>query len=571
MRLPHTLHTLRQTPPPSARMNAETLHHNRPWFWVISTGIVTAALVLLLQVQHGFYASDLGGDPDEPAHAVTSLMVRDYLATSLGENPLTFANAYYARFPKIALGHYPPMYYLIAGVWLLPFRNVASLGVLQALQIGLLAATTVWLLRHRLPLWAGALIALAWSLTPFVLKLSVLVMSDLQLALLCLWSAMAWARFLDTPKLGWSLAFGCLAAAAILTKASAWSLALLPGLSLVFTQRWALLRSWRLWAATLPVLVFALPWQLWSSKITARGMTGMTPTQHVTAAVPFYAEALPRALGWSIITIIAVALLHRLIVVMRRQAITSDAAVLWSLMIATMVIVLTIPAGLTSRYLMPLFFPTLIVTIIELHGLATSLAHKYRQSPMTLQLALLVVVSSLTIAGMPGRYDKQVVGFGSALTHIVTHNGAGQAVRLLTDSDARGEGALVVAAAFHAGSGDQHLAVLRASKELASQDWMGRDYKLRANTPAETLHLLDQRNVNWVILDMSLPRESRTLDHAVLQEAMHVANSGWVQQPDQPVTRALGHTGVLELFHRQWDVPSSQFSQHVQPTSVSLH
>ena len=37
-------------------------------------------LVVTLQVLGGAYASGFGGYPDEPAHLVTSLMVRDFLA-----------------------------------------------------------------------------------------------------------------------------------------------------------------------------------------------------------------------------------------------------------------------------------------------------------------------------------------------------------------------------------------------------------------------------------------------------------------------------------------------------------
>lgn len=37
-------------------------------------------LVVTLQVLGGVYASGFGGYPDEPAHLVTSLMVRDFLA-----------------------------------------------------------------------------------------------------------------------------------------------------------------------------------------------------------------------------------------------------------------------------------------------------------------------------------------------------------------------------------------------------------------------------------------------------------------------------------------------------------
>lgn len=552
-------------------MIADLLPLQRPRWWAIGAGVLTTALVILLQLHHGFYASDLGGDPDEPAHAVTSLMVRDYLTTGLGQNPLQFANDYYARFPKVALGHYPPMYYLIAGVWLLPFRSIAALGLLQALQIGLLAATTAWLLRRHLPAWASALIALAWSLTPFVLKQSVLVMSDLQLALLCLWSALAWSRFLETRTLGWSLAFGGLAAAAILTKASAWSLALLPGLSLLFTQRWSLLKSWRLWAAMVPVLVLALPWQLWSSKITARGMTGMSPPQHLQAAIPFYAETLPRVLGWAIASVLVISLLHHLTTVVRRRAMSADAAVLWSLLIATMVIVLVVPAGLTSRYLMPLFFPALIIAVIELLGFSAWFASRLHRPAPLMSLASLGIVAMLTCLTLPASYDKQVTGFSTAINHILAHSPTNGDVRLLVESDARGEGALVAAAAFQLTHPTRPIAVLRASKELASQDWMGRGYTLRVGTAADTLRLLDQRHVDWVVLDTSLPDSLVTPDHLMLEQALRSENSGWLHQADQPVERASGHTGSLQLYHRQPIAPPLQLSQHEQPTPATTH
>lgn len=550
-------------------MIADLTHPQRPIWWVICTAVVTASLVLLMQAQHGFYASDLGGDPDEPAHAVTSLMVRDYLTDGLGQNPLRFANDYYARFPKVALGHYPPMYYLVAGIWLLPFRNIAALGLLQALQIGLLAATTLWLLRRCLPMWASALVALAWSLTPFVLKLSLLVMSDLQLALLCLWSAMAWERFLETRKLAWSLAFGGLAAAAILTKASAWSLALLPGLSLLFTHRWSLVKSWRLWIACMPVVVLALPWQLWSSKITARGMTGMTPPQHFQAAVPFYAETLPRVLGWPIALVLVIAVLYHMCTIVRRKAMASDTAVLWSLLIATLVIVLAIPAGLTSRYLMPLFFPALFLAVVELQTFASWFAKRLQRSPTTMHDAVLVVVGSLTFLMLPVRYDKQVTGFASALNLILTQSANDREVRILAESDARGEGALIAAAAFHPINDSRPITMLRASKELASQDWMGRGYTLRANTRSDALRLLNERHVDWVLLDTSVPESSQTPDQRLLTEALGSANSGWHRHGDQPVVRALGNTGNLQLYQRHPTAPPMHLSQHDQPTPAA--
>ncbi len=523
--------------------------------WALSTGIIATVMALLLQSHHGFYRSDLGADPDEPAHAVTSLMVRDYLADGIGQNPLTFAKDYYARYPKVALGHYPPMYYLVAGVWLLPWRSIAALGVLQAMQLGLLATTTMWMLRRKLPGWIAASITLASCAMPFITKLSVMVMSDLQLALLCLWSALAWQRFMETRRPLWSLAFGLLAAAAILTKGSAWSLALLPGLSILFTRDWRLLSDWRTWIATAPVALFALPWQLWSSKITAHGMTGMTPSQHFSAAVPFYAETLPNVLGPVIVALMTVALLIHLVRWCYGRRMDTGTAVLWALVIATMIIVLAIPAGLTSRYLMPLFFPVLILLVGEMQkGL------RWAEASRITHIVSKGAVATATLFTLPSTYDKEVVGFSQAITAIIKQSANDGDLRLLAESDARGEGALVAAAAFTPADGSRRISVLRGSKELADQDWMGRDYKLRATTEASTLHVLAEQKVDWVMFDDSVPPGQSTQAHALLAQALQSPGSGWEVARSELVHRMPGASGYLKLYHRSNTAASAQLS-----------
>ncbi|HEY1049213.1 MAG TPA: hypothetical protein VGE39_05650, partial [Prosthecobacter sp.] len=75
--------------------------------------VVSATILLTFAWFGGAFNSDLGGDPDEAAHAVTALMVRDYLTEGLRTSPMTFAKTYYEDFPRVALGHYPPLYYLL--------------------------------------------------------------------------------------------------------------------------------------------------------------------------------------------------------------------------------------------------------------------------------------------------------------------------------------------------------------------------------------------------------------------------------------------------------------------------
>ena len=58
---------------------------------------VLLGLVVALQMAGGAYASGFGGYPDEPAHVVTSLMVRDFIAGLDFRHPLLLARRRSAR------------------------------------------------------------------------------------------------------------------------------------------------------------------------------------------------------------------------------------------------------------------------------------------------------------------------------------------------------------------------------------------------------------------------------------------------------------------------------------------
>jgi hypothetical protein len=80
---------------------------------------VLLGFVVTLQVLGGAYASGFGGYPDEPAHLVTSLMVRDFVAGLHFRHPWQFAQQYYLHYPKVAIGVWPPVFYGALGAWFL--------------------------------------------------------------------------------------------------------------------------------------------------------------------------------------------------------------------------------------------------------------------------------------------------------------------------------------------------------------------------------------------------------------------------------------------------------------------
>src|SRR5215211_7034866 len=78
--------------------------------------LLLLALVIGLQMRAGANHAEFGGHPDEAAHYVTGLMLRDYVASGLPGNPMAYAKTYYDHYPKVAIGNWPPGFYAIQTV-----------------------------------------------------------------------------------------------------------------------------------------------------------------------------------------------------------------------------------------------------------------------------------------------------------------------------------------------------------------------------------------------------------------------------------------------------------------------
>jgi hypothetical protein len=292
---------------------------------------------LSFQSHSGAWQSDFGGHADEGAHVVTSLMVRDYLAGGFLEtpHPMRYAQAYYARFPKVALGHYPPGFYLAASVILLPFRSGAAfLLLMNALAAGAALLVGGFAGRMGLGRIASVAMAFAYLLLPQTRTYTTIIMADLLLVLLALLAARSFARFVRSGTARDSLLFGLWAALAILTKGSAIGLALLPPLALVIGGRADLLRSPRLWLAPIPVLLLALPWICLTVGITAEGMEEEGRLAWIGKAVPFYGRAILDEAGWAGGALLVLAVLGGIIKATRnRRGLDAEESVLWALLI----------------------------------------------------------------------------------------------------------------------------------------------------------------------------------------------------------------------------------------------
>lgn len=525
----------RSEPPPTSAPKGH--------LWLLFA-LFTAGILLFSTLAGGF-SSDLGGDPDEAAHAVTSLMLRDYAVDGLGQNPMTFAKKYYEDFPRVALGHYPPLYYCVAAPLLLLHTSVSTLLLLQAGTLGGLAVLTVVLGRRFLPSPLALAAGLGVSLLPVALKLTLHVMADVLLALLCLWAAWLWAAYLRTPSVRRALAWGCVAAAAILTKGSAMGLCLLPPLGTILVGRWRLAFQVSWWCAALPVAVLAGPWMLYSTKISKEGMTQLSPLQYLVEAVPFHLKAMPSVFGWPLALLFALAVVALLLSVRRKGGLPPEVAALAAMSMGMTAVLLLVPVGLSTRYMLTLAPAVLL-------GAAWALAQlPWPKTTVAAQPVFLLLLSMVPLFQGDVSLQKDVHGFSEAILRSGIPAAGQPRQSWLVTSDPRGEGALVGAAAFHSPQrSPSSLQVLRGTKALSTSDWMGRDYKAAAATEEEMLAHLDKLQVTRVFVDVSMPAEKRSPHEHLLQKALATAPSKWALDFEQPISRTSLIHGKLLVYKR---------------------
>ncbi|MCF7787325.1 MAG: hypothetical protein K9N47_14450 [Prosthecobacter sp.] len=508
--------------------------------------VLSTLFTLAFVVGGGGFSSDLGGDPDEAAHAVTSLMLRDYLGTGLGQHPMHFAKAYYADFPRVALGHYPPLYYVLTAPLLLAHTSVSTLLIFQALTLSLLATLTYLLgCRFLKPLPAAAA-SLAMLLLPLALKLTLHVMSDILLATLCLWAVMIWAWYLRAPTVRRALIWGCVAAAAILTKGSGMGLCLLPPLGTLLAGRWRLIFTWSWWCAAVPVAILAGPWMIYSTGISKEGMTLLTPAQYFVQAVPFYLKGMPAVFGWPLTLLAVAAVVHSLVTGWRHRALDPVQASLFAMSVGMVLVLLLVPVGLSTRYLLTLAPPVMLAAA---YGLALppwpAKLERWCQPVLLFGFALLPLMNADIWP------TKDVHGFDSAVLSSGMPKQGDVKQTWLVASDPNGEGAVIAAAAFACPQRSPSLLrVYRGSKELSSSDWMGRGYVAAVGSVPELLAHLDKAGITRVFVDLSIPEAQRPAHLQLLLAAMQSGDQRWKLSFEEPVMRVWWEKGTMLVYQR---------------------
>jgi hypothetical protein len=476
--------------------------------------VVSGALVVFFHQLSGSARSELGSHPDEAAHFVTGLMVHDYIVSGFHKSPLRYADDYYKHYPKIGLGNWPPVFYVVQAVWMLVFpAGVESvLRLMELITLGLAMLMAWWLWRSYGWLEAATGAVLLVSL-PLVQEYSNMVMAEVLCALLTFGAAGFFALFLEGEEWRGAIGFGICAGLAIMTKGTGLALALVPPLAVALTGRYELLKRRSLWVAAALVLVMAGPWTWHFRGPEKEGWVEPKPSLHFSAmAMLYYHRQTCVALGGMLALLALIGAVVTFIPKIKKPAIVPCSL---ALALGVWIFQCLTPVGLEARHLIAAMPALIVLAMTGLRGLSQRFPAAVRPAIFIAVVTVFFAVPmvfhppeplpgygslgnkvSLSPFRIPG---KEWGGFEPIAESLVAERFG---FPVLVASDARGEGMFIAEMAAL----DPHrpsYTIIRASKLLAASAWSGAGYQSFYQTPDQVRAAIEKAGIGLVVIDSS--------------------------------------------------------------------
>jgi len=513
--------------------------------------LVLFAFVVSLQIASGAYRSEFAGYPDEPAHYVTSLMVRDYIAQMHWFEPTQFAQDYYAHYPKVAFGHWPPLLYVVQAAWMLVFSPARASVLLElALLTTILAFSLYAIARARFGWKVGAAAGLLLASLPEIQLYTDEVMAETLLVLVTFWGVIFFVRYMDSERWQDSMWFGIFSSLAVLTKGNGWEIAFVPPVALILTRRWRLLLRPPFWLPVLIVSVLCVPWQVWSFPMVHRGWTGGdTPNAaYAVQAMGAYVTILVGYMGFVLTAFAVLGVAVTVVAPLLRSRVEPIWAAMLGLILGVWTFSILVPAGVESRKTI-CAIPALILFlcagakwVADRLSMGLRLA-AWRPAAVT---ALLAAAFALQTFAIP---REMYYGFANAAGFVATKTD-GRDLMVLVSSERDGEGLLIAETAMR-----EHRPThtfLRGTKALSSSDWTGSLYQCNFTSAVEVERYLAKAGVGLVVIDTYTPK-IRFLHHQLILRAIREDPASWQllrRFPGQPDTN--GEVRVYSFRHNNY-------------------
>jgi hypothetical protein len=440
---------------------------------------------------------------DEPAHFLNGILVRDYLTTALGTNPLTFAEQFYLDYPKIAPGVWGPVFHVLLGVFLLPGwpPHAAALALLA-----LITAFTAWRLYRMVSSFARPIAAIfagaIYLMVPLTVDLSSSVMLDIVVAAFALEATYWLAVYMSTERSKHAVLFGVMATLCCLTKGNGVMLVLMPPLLMALTGRYRLLKKPGLYISAAMLLTLAAPLLAISYRFDA-AMGDFTGTGAVFIArrFAFYVTFLWHQLKPPFFLIALIGVWEGI-----RWA--RGVVPRWQVPVAPALVALAV-AGLLFHVLLPMpdtegrYIAMTLVALVGLVPLGVMKVTTRILSAQPRRAVQALVCSTLVLTMMtiePVIAGRRSLGY----QEVVDHLGAADALsgrRIVVISDASGEGAFVSEVAKRAP--EPAATVIRGSKLLVESNWMGDHMVFLFTTPDALIKEMEDLHVDYLVFDAS--------------------------------------------------------------------
>lgn len=457
------------------------------WMALLAAGAAFFLLALLLQMRMNAFGSEFGFDED--SHYVSGLLIHDYIAALRPQSPVAFLKEFHSAYPLVGIGHWGPFWYCVEAAWMLVFgTSRASILLLSAATVTVVATLLYALIAPRFGRVLAAFAGLACVASPIMQEGTAAVMLDIPITLLCLLAMLAWWRFTETGRAGFSALFGLLASAAMLTKGNAAGLALLPPLMLLLDGKWHLLRRWQFW---LPVPIVALlvgPWYAFTYDLVAAGFRFRWGWDYSSVAIPANTRIMlaafgPLALSVGVAGVLLAAWHGRR---MRQDGLVSASAALFA---AIVIFQSVAPAAIQDRYLAPAVPPLLILA-------AYAIAFVVRSASGRAIAAGVLVAAALPwiLATTPKPRSNMIEAADRVWSVRLPAN---PSVLLATDSAA--EGSAVAELAMDDPARPSLFAV-RGTRLLGAGGYNSDDYEPRYRTPEEVMAAIDAYAIPLVVL-----------------------------------------------------------------------
>ncbi len=498
--------------------------------FLIYIGILTG-----LQWTNGAFKSEFGGHPDEAAHYITGLMFHDYAAALELTSPLKFAENYYIHYPKVAIGHWPPFFYVIQSVWMLLFSpSRISLLLLTAFLTALLAGTVCLIIRKKADAYTAFGAGLMLIILPLIQQYSSMVMAEILLALLSLWAAICFGLFLDTEKSRWSVGFGVCAVLAISTKGNGLALTLLPPLAILFSRKFHILLRMRFWYPVFMVAFICGPWYWVTLDMAKNGMAKESLSLSYTlAAIPCFSSHLVKIAGTGLSILIMLGLIQEVILPCRTVGAEGKSAALGALLAGVWGFHVIVPASLEIRHLI-MAVPSLMIFFaagtraVAKHLPGRQLTHKSKSALLMLAAMAFFMWNDFTFA------EKAWYGFRNIAQHLSSVQKFQNQI-LVISSDEQGTGMFVSEFAMQE-KRPGHV-ILRADKVLSTSRWDGSQYKLFYETSEEIMRYLERIPAGIVIIDDSASRNSQLPHHQLFRKSIEKEPQRWKLMGRYSLTR----------------------------------